>query len=294
MQETLLTIVRIGMPLSVMTSMFAQGLTILPGQLHQFKERPWLMLGSLGMVLVLVPATALALIVLLKPAPAVAIGLSILLASPAAPMMLVKVPKKGGNLAYLASLHLCLALLALLSVPVTLMLFSKALSFQVDVNVFALARVVCLTIFVPVGLGIVVRSYFSKVADRIAPALARGAGIALLVLGLVVLAMVYRLLLKMEPWSYFVMAAVVIVSLAIGHWLGPHDAHERTTLAMECAARHPGLAMTIATLNFNPQQALPVLIPYLIVFMVITTVYLQWRNRGTEKGRNEEDATAGQ
>jgi hypothetical protein len=49
---------------------------------------------------------------------------------------------------------------------------------------------------------------------------------------------------------------------------------------MESAARHPGLAMTIAALNFSPRTALPVLIPYLIVFMVVTTVYLQWRKRG--------------
>ena len=80
--------------------------------------------------------------------------------------------------------------------------------------------------------------------------------------------------MKMDLWSYFVMAVVVAVSIAIGHWLGPRDAEERTTLTIESAARHPGLAMTIATLHFNPQKALPVLIPYLIVFMVVTTVYL--------------------
>src|SRR5437588_4240705 len=97
-------------------------------------------------------------------------------------------------------------------------------------------------------------------------------------LGLFVVAMTYGLL-KMDLWSYFVMAVVVAVSIAIGHWLGPRDAEERTTLAIESAARHPGLSMTIAALNFSPQKALPVLSPYLIVFMVFTTVYLQWRKR---------------
>jgi bile acid:Na+ symporter, BASS family len=71
-------------------------------------------------VLVLVPLAALVIILLLKPSPAVAVGLAILVASPAAPMMLVKVPKKGGSLAYMASLHMSLALLALLTVPITL------------------------------------------------------------------------------------------------------------------------------------------------------------------------------
>jgi len=60
------------------------------------------------------------IILLLQPSRSVAIGLSTLVSSPAAPMMLVKVPKKGGSLACLANLHLSLALLALLTVPATL------------------------------------------------------------------------------------------------------------------------------------------------------------------------------
>jgi BASS family bile acid:Na+ symporter len=114
-----------------------------------------------------------------------------------------------------------------------------------------------------------------------------------LILALFVVAMTYGLLLKMDLWSYFVMAVVVAASIAIGHWLGPRDAEERTTLAMESAAHHPGLAMTIAALNFSPEKALPVLIPYLIVFMVVTTIYLQWRKRhaaerSTKPARSED------
>ncbi len=282
MKELILNTVKIGLPLSVAASMFAQGLSIVPSQLVLCRQRPLLMLWSLVVVLFLVPVAALVIILLLKPAPAVAIGLAILVASPAAPMMLVKVPKTGGSLAYMAGLHLSLALLALLTVPITLHLLSKALGFHVEVGVFAVARVVGMTILGPVCLGILARSFFPRVAERIAPALAKVGGVVLLILVLFVVAMTYDLLLKMDRWSYFVMAVVVAVSAAIGHWLGPRDAEERTTLAIESAARHPGLAMTIAALNFSPQTALPVLIPYLIVFTVLTTVYLQWRKRRLE------------
>ena len=135
MKELILDTVKIGLPLSVVASMFAQGLSIVPSQLVLFRERPLLMLWSLVVVLFLVPVAALVIILLLKPAPAVAIGLAILVASPAAPMRLVKVPKAGGSLAYMASLHLSLALLALLTVPITLYLLSKAFGFQVEVGV---------------------------------------------------------------------------------------------------------------------------------------------------------------
>ncbi len=287
MKELILETVRIALPLSVAVSMFAQGLSIVPSQLALFKERPLLMFRSLMVVLFLVPIAALIVILLLKPSPAVAIGLAILVASPAAPMMLVKVPKKGGSLAYMASLHLSLALLALITVPITLDLLSTALGFQAEVGVFAVARVVGMTILVPVCLGILIRFFFPKVARTVGPALARVGGVVLLILVLCVVAITYGLLLKMDLRSYFVMATVVTVSMAIGHWLGPGDAAERTTLAMESAARHPGLAMTIATLNFSPQQALPVLVPYLVVFMVLTTIYLAWRKRRSARTSTE-------
>ena len=173
MKELILDIVKIGLPLSVVASMFAQGLSIVPSQLVLFRERALLLLWSLVVVLFLVPVAALVIILLLKPSPAVAIGLAILVASPAAPMMLVKVPKTGGSPAYMASLHLSLALLALLTVPITLYLLSKALGFQVEVGVLVVARVVGMTILVPVCLGMLVRSFFPGVADTIAPVLAK-------------------------------------------------------------------------------------------------------------------------
>ena len=284
MKELILSIVKIGLPLSVVVGMFAQGLSIVPSQLRLFRERPLLMLRSLVAVLFLVPIAVLAIILLLKPSPAVAVGLAILVACPAAPMMIVKIAKKGGSPAYIVSLHLYLALLVLLTVPATLYLLSEALGFQVEVSVSAVARVVGMTVLLPVGLGILIRSFFPKAADTIGPTLAKVGGVALLLLIIFVAMMTYGLLLKMDLWSYLVMAVVVTVSIAIGHWLAPRDAEERTTLAMECAARHPGLAMTIAALNFSPHKALPVLVPYLVVFMVVTTIYLQWRKRRSADG----------
>jgi BASS family bile acid:Na+ symporter len=235
------------------------------------------MLGSLATVLVLVPLAALALLLLLRPVLAVTVGLAVLVSSPAAALMLVSVPKKGGSLADMACLHLSLAALAVVTVPLTLYLFSRALGFEAEVDAFAVARVVGKTVLIPVGAGMLIRAFLPKPADSVGPVLAKVASAALMVLVLVVVAGTYGLLLKLDAWSYLVMAAVVIASLAIGHVLGPRDAHERTTLAMECAARHPGLAMSIAALNFSPQQALPVLVPYMLVFVLLTTIYAKWR-----------------
>jgi predicted Na+-dependent transporter len=86
-----------------------------------------------------------------------------------------------------------------------------------------------------------------------------------------------------SPGKYLVIAhgtaegVAVTVSLGIGHLLGARDAEERTTLAMESASHGIGLALTIAVLHFRPDQALQVLVPYLIVFTVIGAIYLRLR-----------------
>jgi hypothetical protein len=48
---------------------------------------------------------------------------------------------------------------------------------------------------------------------------------------------------------------------------------------METAARNIGLAMTIGVLNFSQQKTLAVFIPYVFLFVIISTVYLKWRAR---------------
>ena len=264
-----------------MAVMFAQGLKLALGQsLVYFKEHPWLMLRSLGVVLVLVPVAALAIIVLLEPAPAVVVGLALMAASPASPSQLIKFGKNAEGLAYLSCLHLFLGLLAIISVPAVLYLLSRALGFQAEVDASQVAKSVGQTMLVPVALGVLFRHFLPGVASRIAPLLGKLATIALYAMLIPVLVKTFALVLEMDVWSYVAMASFMITNLALGHWLGPADAQQRTILAMETGGRNFGLALTIAALNFSQDKALAVLIPYVILFVVISKVYLKWSERG--------------
>ena len=284
----LANIIKICLPLSLMAVMFTQGLELkLSELLAIFKERPLVMLRSLVVVLVLVPIAALAIILLFKPSPATVIGLAILAASPAAPFQLRNIHKKVGSLVYLHSLHLSLALFSIISVPAVLYLLAEALDFQAEVSVFQVGKTVGQALLLPVVVGMVFGAVFPKAADRIGPTLGRIAEIGLLVMVVLVLIKTSSLLLKMDAWSYVVMTIFIIVNFVLGHVLGPRDAQERTTLAMESGARNFGLAMTIGVLNFSAERALAVLIPYIILFGVISTLYLKWRARQTAPGPAE-------
>jgi len=287
MKELIITILKIVAPLSVAVIVFAQGLKISPSQVVvYFKERPWLMLRSLVAVLVLVPAAALAIILLLKPPIEFAVGLAILVSCPPAPLMLKATPKLGkGSAAYMASLHLSLAALAFLTVPIVLYLLSIPLGFRADVDLLKMAVILGRTILIPIGLGMAVRSFFPKFADTTGPRLDKAGGIGLLVVVLFAAAKFFPWLLKMNSRSYLVIVVVSAAALAIGHFLGPRDPHERTTLAVESGVRHPVLAITIAVSNFTPQRALPVLVPCVLVFIVVAMVYLLLRRRSMAAGK---------
>ena len=94
----------------------------------------------------------------------------------------------------------------------------------------------------------------------------------------------YPALLSMDLWNYVVIAAVSTAALAIGHVLGPADPHEKTALAVECAVRHPALAITIGAMNFTLQRTLPVLVPCVVTFIAVAMVYMFLRKSGERLG----------
>lgn len=283
MRDQIVEALRIVAPVSVALIVFAEALGIAPSRVAAFvRERPLVMLRALAAALIVVPAAALGLILLLSPAPGVAIGLAILVACPPAPLMIKSATKVGrGDPAFIASLHLCLAALAIVTVPAVLNVLAMPLEFRAEVAPLALLRIVANTILLPIGLGLVVRAFFPAWADAFGSLLGKVGALGLLVVVIAIVAALYPALLSMDARSYGVIAAVSITALLIGHLLGPRESAEKTILAVECAVRHPGLAVTIATTNFTAQRALPVLVPCILTFIAIATVYLIWRGRST-------------
>ena len=282
MRDLIIEGLKIIAPLSVALVVFAEALGISPsGVFGFFRERPLVMLRSLVAALILVPAAALGLILVLQPAPAVAIGLAILVACPPAPMMIKTAAKKGGaDAAFMASLHLALAALAIVTVPLVLRALATPLGFSADVDPVALLWILAKTILLPIGLGLAARALFPAVADRFAAPLGKIGSVGLLVVVVALVGVLYRALLSMDAWSYVVIAAVAVAALAIGHlMIGSQYADKRTVLAVECAVRHPGLAIAIGTTNFTAQATLPVLVPCIVTFMVIANAYLLLRAR---------------
>ena len=281
MRDLIIEGLKIVAPLSVALIVFAEALGISPGGVVAFfRDRPLVMLRSLVAALVLVPAAALALILVLKPAPAVAIGLAILVACPPAPLMIKAATQKGGDAAFMASLHLSLAALAFVTVPAVLQALATPLEFSAAIDPVSLLSILAKTILVPIGLGLAARALFPAWADRLAAPLGKIGSRGLLIVVIAIVGVLFRALLSMDLWSYVVIATVAVAALGVGHlMIGAQYSDKRTVLAVECAVRHPGLAIAIGTTNFTAQETLPVLLPCILTFMIIANIYLFLRAR---------------
>jgi len=260
---------------SVACVTFAQGLTVSPAQLMGvFRSRPWLVARVLLAVLVLVPAAALFVMLLLHPDPTLRIGLAIIVACPPAPLMVSSAPRKGASAVLMAPLYLGLSAFAIVTVPAVLFVLSELLGFNPQVHIGAMVWMLARTNILPIGLGIAIRGVAPALAARLGPAFGR---IGMAVVGLVVVLVLVRFypaLRDMDAWSYLVVGLISAAALAIGHFAGPADPRERASLAIVCGVRHPALTLAIAGATMSEATAVPVLVPSILSFIVMGTIYL--------------------
>jgi BASS family bile acid:Na+ symporter len=181
----------------------------------------------------------------------------------------------------MGSLGLTLAAVAMLTVPAVLYLIAWPIGFRAQIHFGQMAWILAKTILIPISLGLTVRALVPDVAERLSRTLGRAGMAGILVVVVFAGMAVLRALFAMDLWSYVVMASIAIAAVAIGHALGPPNPHERTALAVECGVRHPGLAIAIASATYGTERALPVLIPCVITFIVVATVYMSLRRRVT-------------
>jgi BASS family bile acid:Na+ symporter len=285
-----MTVIQAGAALSIFAFMFSTGLRTRIADLRYLGTRVGLMLESLLSVDVLVPLIALAVVLLVRPANATAIGLLILAASPAAPMALKKISKAGGVSEYAVSLHIVLALLAILTVPVTLALLSSITGIQLESSPLEVAGQVGLSILLPIVAGMVFGWLFPALAGRIARPLEALSNAILAIVVLIVILSTYHLLLALDIRSYMAIALMIAGALVAGHLMSTGRPEERTTLALESASRNIGLALLIASAYAPLEKALPVLIPYLAASAIIGLIYVRYQKMGQgERSRPEPE-----
>jgi bile acid:Na+ symporter, BASS family len=277
LSEQVPSIIVVCLNVSVFALLLAQGATVGPTDILLSLRKVRLLARTFVAAHLAVPLVTLLVLLILRPQHNVTIALAILASCPVAPLMILRISRATGRLAEVMALHFAITVFGLLAMPLTLHFMAQVLGFRADVNVADVLQRVSWMLIVPLAGGIGLRMVMPRVAAATAKLLGQCAGVLLAGLVVAITALMYQSVLQTNGRSYVTMTAFVAAALAAGHLISPRNPEEQLTLAMLSAGRHLGVALLIAATSFPSAKALPVLLPYLLVFLAVSTVYVRWR-----------------
>ena len=266
---------------TVFTVMFDLGLAIVPGECRWVAQRPGLMLKALFSVLVAVPALAWLVVRTLDLSRAAQIGIVLMAISPGAPVALRRSLGAGGHQSFAPGLQIAMAVLAVASMPLSIAAFNEYYGGQATIAPQQLARQVFIAQLLPLGLGMLTRHFLTEQAMWLEPRLRKLGTALLIVLLVVVLIDIWRQVVDAGPNVALAIMIVTILALAVGHLLGGPEPATRTATAISSAARNPGLALLVATLNAASPAINATVLAYLVVSALAVIPYIIWRRRAT-------------
>jgi BASS family bile acid:Na+ symporter len=274
-------LITLALKLSVFLNVFALGLNARERDATWLFRHPRQLARALASMFVVMPLFAAALASVFDLHPAVKIALIALAVAPIPPLLPKKALKAGGESSYVIGLLVAAALLSIVFTPIAVDLFGKAFGTPARISPFAIARLVLLTVIIPLGAGMLVRRLAPAFAERAAKPIALAATALLIISVIPILFTAWPAIESLSGnGTVFAIAAFVVVGLAAGHLLGGPDPEDRTVQALSTASRHPGIALAIASANFPEQKLTPAaILLYLIVSAIISMPYLDWRKR---------------
>jgi bile acid:Na+ symporter, BASS family len=270
-QYALLTI-----QLSVVCIVFSLGLMSTMADLLYLWRRPALLVRSLVAMLVVMPIVAVGLTQWVDARTTAKIALIAMAISPMPPLLPRREVNAGGHQPYAVSLLATLALLAIVTIPLSAELLAAYYRRPLTGSASAIARLAFASVLLPLVAGIAVREW-TTVARRLAPPTSQ-LGMWLLVAGL--------LLLLSGTWrgvwgavgdgTVIMVAAFVALGLVVGHLMGGPDPRQAAVLGLSTACRHPAIALSAASANFPGEQFAATVLLYQIVAVVLLTPYVIW------------------
>jgi len=259
--------------------MFDLGLAIVPGEFRWVFERPGLLLKGLFSVLIAVPALAWLVARTFDLPWAAEIGIMLMAIAPGAPVALRRSLGAGGHRSFAPALQIAVAALATVSMPLSVAALNEYYAGHAAVSPLPLARQVFVAQFLPLSLGMLARRFFKAPAEWAEPRLRKLGGILLVVLLVLALIDIWEVVLGAGLRVTLAIVTATFLALVVGHLMGGPEPATRTAIAISSAARNPGLALLVATLNRAPPAITATVLAYFVIAALTLIPYVAWRRR---------------
>lgn len=274
-------LIGLGINLSMALMVFSVALSAAGERWRDILARPGLLARSLIAMFVVMPVVAVLLAKNFELNRALLVALLLLALSPVPPILPNKQLKAGGGASFVLGLLIVAALASIVIAPVGADLIARLFGRELDVPFAPIARVVGISVLLPVLLGLVVARVAPAFGAKAAGPLSKFAAVLLLVSFLPALWAAWDgIAAQMTNFTVLAIAIFVAIGLLTGHLLGGPDDEDRTALALATATRHPGVAIAVLhAIGPVDPGVVPVVVLYLLVGMVAAAPYVAWRKR---------------
>jgi len=273
---------------TIFTVMLDVGLGVVLREFRWVWRHPGLVARSLFAVLIAVPALALLVCRLLGIPRPVEIGIVLMAISPGAPVALRRSLGAGGHRSFAPALQILLALIAVVSMPLSIAALDHYYAGHASVAPGHVARQVFIAQLIPLGIGILTRKAFPTLASSLSRWIGPLGTILLVVLATLAIVDVWEVVAHAGARVGLAIALTTASALAVGHLMGGPDEGTRTAVAISSAARNPGLALLVAALNAaEPAVGVTVLV-YLAISAITVLPYVLWRRRARPAAETAE------
>ena len=168
MVSSIQKLILFGLAASALLNLFSIGLKASPQDATYLFRRPGELVRALLAMNVLMPLFALALNTIFDFIPAVKIALVALSVSPIPPPIPAKEMKSGGKASYVMGLQIAMGVLAIIFVPLAMAAIGHLRHGALQLSIAPVAKVVFISIVIPIVAGIFVRKLAPAFAERVA------------------------------------------------------------------------------------------------------------------------------
>ena len=283
--------IKIVLMAGIMLTVTSVGLRSRPADTLLLLRNPRLGIRAMASMFVLMPLFVIGLTWVLPVVDQAAHAALIALAvSPMPPILPRRQVKIGAGGDYAVGLQVLASLVSIVIAPIFIWLAGWLEGVATVFDPAEALRVLAVTIGAPLVAGIVIARLWPRAAALSTP-LARVALLLLVAGGAVALvAEASEIASQIGHGVLLVIAAIVLFGLIVGHLLGGPDAGNRGALALATSARHPGLAIALATANFphDKKAIVAAVLLFLLANLVLTLPYALWRQRRARSERKRE------
>jgi bile acid:Na+ symporter, BASS family len=282
-------LVILGLQVSILFTVFSFGLNATVRDVQYLLQRPGLLVRSLLSVLIIMPLLAVVMTRVFDVRATAEIALVALAISPVPPLLPNRESKGGGHQSYGIALMAVLAVLALVTIPLSVAILGRITGHSFSGNAPAVGRLVLITTVVPLAAGMAVRALWPTTAARLEKPVALVGKVLLILGGLALLAGAWRAVLAATgEGAVLAFIGFVVAGFVIGDFMGRPRPEHSIVLGLASACRHPAIALSLASANFPDERFGGTILLYLLLNVIVGVFYLAWHRR-----RTAAPATAG-